>query len=124
MSDPFCDIVASHGPATMVREWPDAMAFLPRLDEQGRRGCTEGHILVVPRLHVDDAAANAVVTGQVAARAAELAAARYSDFHLIVNKGVHAGMTVPHLHWHVVPRYPGDGLVMPWTAQQEEVRRG
>lgn len=123
MSDPFCGIVAGVGPAALVHDdWPDAVAFLPMADKQGRRGCTEGHILVVPRLHVADAAENAVITGQVAARAAELAAARYTDFHLIVNCGPNAGQTVSHLHWHIVPRRPGDGLVMPWTAQQQGFR--
>lgn len=113
----FCPIVADNSLATMVYEWSDAIAFLPRPDRQGRRGCTQGHILVIPRGHVPDASVEPALTGVVAARAAELAAAEYgSNFHLVTNCGELAEQTVPHLHWHIVPRRPGDGLLMPWTG--------
>lgn len=119
----FCEIVAGDCPAVFSYDWDDALAFLPRADNQGRRGCTEGHVLVVPRVHVPDAVADYAVTGMVAARAAELGDALYgTDFHLINNCGSGADQTVFHLHWHIVPRKPGDGLVMPWTAQKGGAR--
>ena len=45
----FCRIVAGTEPATVVREWEDAIAFSPR------HPVTPGHLLVVPRTHVADA---------------------------------------------------------------------
>jgi histidine triad (HIT) family protein len=73
MRCPFCLIIAGKAPATVVAEWPDAIAILPR-EHGGRRGCTDGHTLVIPRVHVPDMAADPLVTGMTMARAAELAA--------------------------------------------------
>lgn len=113
----FCGIVAGTQPADVVFRWDDAIAFLPRADDEtGRRGCTRGHILVVPREHVADAAESPPITGFMARRAAELARGLYrTDFHLIANCGFFAGQSVEHLHWHIVPRCAGDGLRLPWT---------
>lgn len=114
----FCGIAAQKAPATMVAEWDDAVAFLPRGDDQGRRGCTPGHVLIVPRTHVREAAEMPTVTGLAATRAAEYAAELGGPFNLITSAGAEATQTVPHLHWHFVPRRPGDGLALPWTGQQ------
>jgi histidine triad (HIT) family protein len=48
--------------------------------------------------------------------AAEFAQAEeISDCNLIVSKGPSATQTVAHLHLHIVPRRPGDGLALPWS---------
>lgn len=107
----FCEIVAGRSPATVVREWQLAIAIVPH------GPVVPGHVLVLPRTHVADAAENPAVTGYVAVRAAELGAERGGDFTLIVNCGPSASQTIMHLHWHVVPRQPGDGLLLPWTNQ-------
>lgn len=112
----FCAIVAGQAPATVVREWPDAIAILPRADEHGRRGCTEGHTLVIPRTHVADAGVNADVAAATMRRAAELAA-ELDAANIITSRGGAATQTVFHLHIHVVPRATGDGLALPWTDQ-------
>lgn len=114
----FCRIVAGTEPGVMVREWPDAVAFLP-LDP-----VTGGHVLVVPRVHVADAAENPAVTGMVFARAAELAGEREGNgaFNLITSRGAVATQTVFHLHAHITPRAAGDGLPLPWTPQQVAAR--
>ncbi|MDF1663672.1 MAG: HIT family protein [Planctomycetota bacterium] len=36
------------------------------------------------------------------------------DYNLIVNNGPIAGQEVPHVHFHIVPREPGDGLRTGW----------
>lgn len=111
----FCRIVSGTEPADIVREWEEAVAFLPR-EKNGRRGCTDGHVLVVPRVHVVDAADVPAVTGSAARRAAEYAASLGMPFNLITSAGSVATQTVYHLHWHVVPRHEGDGLALPWTG--------
>lgn len=115
----FCRIVVGSAPATIVREWDDAIAFLPVPDP-----CTDGHTLVIPLRHVESARHDPVVAGMVAARAAELAADMGpEDFNLAINSGPIAGQTVFHLHWHIVPRRDGDGLLMPWDARPRAVAR-
>jgi histidine triad (HIT) family protein len=113
----FCDIATGTGPATIVAEWPDALAILPRPDETGRRGCTEGHTLVLPRAHVADFAADPVVTAATMARAAELAARLGGAFNIITSRGALATQTVWHLHVHLIPRRSGDGLALPWNNE-------
>jgi histidine triad (HIT) family protein len=120
MTCDFCDIAAGTGPATIVAEWPDALAILPRPDAAGRRGCTDGHILVLPRAHVADFAADPMVTAATMARAAQLAArlaTDTTDFNIITSKGAAATQTVWHLHVHLIPRRSGDGLALPWNNE-------
>ncbi|WP_374778704.1 HIT domain-containing protein (plasmid) [Streptomyces sp. NBC_01310] len=108
----FCAIVAGELPATVVREWDDTVAILPR------GGCTEGHVLVIPRVHVADAGVDPQVTARTMARAAELMA-EHEDANIITSKGAHGTQTQYHLHVHVVPRVEGDGLALPWTGQSD-----
>ncbi len=76
--------------------------------------CVADHMLVVPRRHVMDPREDPVVAGEVM-RCAGVYAAEVGDCNLIVNCGPVAGQTVFHLHLHVVPRRPGDGVRLPWT---------
>lgn len=111
----FCAITAGTAPATIVREWDDAIAILPREDPQGRRGCTPGHTLVIPRAHVADAGTNPAITATVMRHAGELAG-ELPAANIITSLGADATQTVFHLHVHVVPRTKGDGLALPWSA--------
>ncbi|WP_228981241.1 HIT family protein [Streptomyces sp. DH12] len=113
----FCAIVADQAPAAVVREWDDALAIRPR------GGVNPGHVLVLPRVHVADAGTDPDVTAAVARRAAELMA-EHQDANLITSRGAAATQTVFHLHVHVVPRQPGDGLPLPWTPQQTAAQVG
>lgn len=113
---PMCDVVADRVTRVVVHEWPDALAIKPLPD-----GLVEGHTLVIPRVHLVDAAESPLIAGMVAARAAEFGALMFgSNFQLVNDVGPLADQTVFHLHWHVWPRRRGDGLVMPWTAQQQD----
>ncbi len=105
----FCAIIAGETPARLVREWPDTVAWLPRSG-----GCTPGHTLVVPRIHVADAGVDPEVTATVMRRAAELAG-ELDAANIITSRGEAATQTVFHLHVHVVPRTAGDGLTLPWS---------
>jgi histidine triad (HIT) family protein len=109
---PFCAIAAGHAPAVIVREWIDALAIRPRSG-----GVNAGHLLVLPRAHVENAGVDPAVTAAVMYRAAELVA-EHPSLNLITSKGAAATQTVPHLHVHLVPRKEGDGLLLPWTPQQ------
>lgn len=108
---PFCAIVTGDAPARVVREWPDAIAILPRSG-----GCTPGHTLVLPRVHIADSGVDPDITAVVMRRAAELAS-ELDAANIITSRGAAATQTVFHLHVHVVPRVEGDGLALPWTDQ-------
>jgi len=109
----FCKIVRGEAEAEIIRRWPDDIAFRPL------NPVVPGHVLVVPHQHVADARTAPYVTGEVFRRAAELAQEMVgADVNLITSAGRAATQTVFHLHVHVVPRYPDDGLLLPWSQQQ------
>lgn len=77
-----------------------------------------GHLLVVPFEHAESAAHEPFLAGDAAAVAA-MKAMHLPAANIITSIGAAATQTVKHLHVHVVPRAPGDGLPLPWTPQQE-----
>ncbi|WUH89689.1 HIT family protein [Streptomyces sp. NBC_00433] len=105
---PFCELLRTPAHPAVVERWPDAVALTPR------RPVTEGHLLVVPRSHVPDAAAAPEVAAAAMRHAARLAG-RYPSCNIITSCGVEATQTVFHLHLHVVPRRGGDRLALPWV---------
>lgn len=119
MSDdcPFCAILTGKNAARLVESWlPHALAIVPL------NPVTDGHVLVLPGRHVPDFTTDPQVTGMVMELAAKLAA-QHESVNLITSKGAAATQTVPHLHVHIVPRRPGDGLVLPWSSQSPKLER-
>ncbi len=111
----FCAIVAGSAPAEVVARFPQAIAIVPH------HPVVPGHVLVIPKRHVRDAAEDPAVTGMVAECAARLARdSILAAFNLITSTGRSATQTQFHLHWHLVPRDAGDGLALPWTGQKKE----
>lgn len=108
---PFCEIAAGRAPATIIREWPDALAIVPL------GPVVDGHTLVIPKTHVTDFAADPVVAAATMSRAAELAGTHpASPMNLITSRGRAATQSVFHLHLHLVPRAENDGLALPWYS--------
>ncbi|MFF3928305.1 HIT family protein [Streptomyces hirsutus] len=105
----FCEIVAGRAPATIVREWPDALALVPL------GPVVDGHTLVIPRQHVADFGEDPDVSATTMRRAAELAAGE-QPMNLITSRGREATQSVFHLHLHLVPRAADDGLALPWYS--------
>lgn len=91
----------------------DAVIFSPRTP------VTTGHRLIVPRLHVANAADDPDVTAAAMRLAAVYAVRSGEDFNLITSRGSAATQTVFHLHIHFVPRHENDGLTLPWTGQHK-----
>ncbi|MFJ1900521.1 HIT family protein [Streptomyces sp. NPDC088115] len=109
--------MAGQAPATLLREWDNAIAIRPR------GGVNDGHTLVIPRVHVADWIENPAITGATATRASELAQELgLTVGNLITSAGEEATQSVFHLHLHLVPRQRNDGLPLPWTPQQEATR--
>ena len=75
---------------------------------------SRGHLLVVPRRHVEDWRELSDEEKGALLRGIELAMGKLEDvfkpdgFNIGMNLGTAAGQTVPHLHVHVIPRWKGD----------------
>jgi len=104
----FCRIASGEEPGHLVLDEPDVVGFLDV------RPLFPGHVLVVPRRHVDtlvDLPADLRdpllgAAQRVAAAVVEGLGAQGS--FVAMNNTV--SQSVPHLHVHVVPRTKGDGL--------------
>lgn len=118
MADPdciFCKIVAGELPARIVDEDEATMAFMDIAP------ATRGHALVIPRRHArdlleigpEDLHATAVAAQRLAGRARERLGA--DGVSLLNSCGAAAWQTVFHFHIHVIPRYEGDPLRLPWV---------
>jgi histidine triad (HIT) family protein len=118
MTDPdciFCKILAGELPATIVDEDERTIAFMDIAP------ATRGHALVIPRAHTpdllsvdpDDLRAVAVASQRLAARAKQRLAA--DGVNLVNSCGAVAWQTIFHFHVHVIPRYEGDPLRLPWV---------
>jgi histidine triad (HIT) family protein len=128
-SDPdciFCKILAGELPATIVDEDERTIAFMDI------NPATRGHALVVPREHARDLLE--IEPDQLcAASVAAQRLARYAKERLkadgvnIINScGAAAWQTVFHFHLHVIPRYEGDAMRLPWIpapGDAEEIAR-
>lgn len=114
----FCKIVAGEVPATKVHEDDRTVAFMDV------NPATRGHLLVVPREHVVDLHAIGDEDMCAVARTVRTLAGRqvqrlHADgVNVLQNSGAAAWQTVSHYHVHVVPRYEGDPLRLPWIPDR------
>jgi histidine triad (HIT) family protein len=104
----FCSIVAGDLPAEVVLDDAHVVAFLDTSP------VFRGHSLLAPRPHVDtlaDLPAQLVPVFFSTAQRLEAAVRQAMDAPgslMIINNVV--SQSVPHLHLHVIPRRPRDGL--------------
>ncbi|MGH2914058.1 MAG: HIT family protein [Solirubrobacteraceae bacterium] len=117
MADPdclFCKIVAGELPSERVYEDERTVGFMDI------NPATPGHALVVPRAHArdlleiepEDLAATVAAAQELARRASQRLGA--DGVNLLNSCGAPAWQTVFHFHVHVIPRYRGDPLRLPW----------
>jgi histidine triad (HIT) family protein len=120
----FCKIVAGEVPAARVHEDERTVAFMDI------NPATRGHVLVVPREHAVDLLEVDPEDLAACARAAQVVARRQHErlsaagVNLLNSCGRAAWQSVFHFHVHVIPRYEGDPLRLPWTpvpGDREEI---
>lgn len=104
----FCAIAAGDEPADIVLDEPDLVGFLDR------RPVFKGHVLLIPRRHVDTlldlpAGLHATLLGAAQRLAAAVVEGLGAQGTFVAMNNV-VSQSVPHLHVHVVPRTKGDGL--------------
>jgi histidine triad (HIT) family protein len=120
----FCKILDGEIPAQIVDEDDHTIAFMDIAP------ATRGHALVIPRAHAadllsidaDELQAVAVAAQRLAKRAKQRLHA--DGVNLINSCGAAAWQSVFHFHVHVIPRYDGDPLKLPWipaAGDSEEI---
>jgi histidine triad (HIT) family protein len=107
-SCPFDAIIRGEAPAVIILETENTLAFLDH------RPLFRGHTLLVPKQHLEllsdlpvEQAAEFLTTAQRLERAVEDGLGARGSMVLVNNV---VSQSVPHLHLHVIPRNPKDGL--------------
>lgn len=108
----FCRIASGEIPCAKVYEDENVLAFLDLAPVH------PGHTLVIPKVHHKDMLevpaelGSAVFAAVSKVASAVMAATGAAGFNIMQNNGLAAGQTVFHIHWHIIPRFEGDGLAM------------
>jgi len=112
----FCRIVEGTIPSTRVYEDSDVLAFMDI------NPVTKGHTLVIPKAHHDPVTEMPLPLLQhVISVVQRIAQAHFTGLkadgiNITQANGEIAGQVIPHVHFHVVPRYKGDKHS--WIAPQ------
>ncbi len=111
----FCQVVAKTIPSTGIYEDACIYAFL---DIQPVH---PGHVLVIPKMHSErlpelslEQVTRVMTVVQQIGRVL-LRESGVEGFNVLQNNGSAAGQVIPHVHFHIIPRYADDGLKM-WPA--------
>ncbi len=113
----FCNIVSKEIPKDILYEDEMSLAFLDIAPVRA------GHTLVIPKKHTetfletDQETLKAVITATQKVAQAVVGGMRAEGCNVSTNNGRAGGQVVFHLHWHIIPRVAGDGLVL-WPQQK------
>jgi histidine triad (HIT) family protein len=111
----FCKIVRGELPAVKLAEDERTVSFMDI------NPATRGHALVIPRTHSEDLLSVCDEDLQAVILASQRLAGRLRErlgadgVNLLNSSGATAWQTVFHFHVHVIPRYVGDPLKLPWV---------
>jgi histidine triad (HIT) family protein len=112
----FCKIIAGQIPALKLFENEHVLAFM----DIGP--VVKGHALVIPKAHHDsllqtpDEVLAAVIAGVRRIAQAQQEGIGADGVNVHQANGAAAGQVMPHLHFHVIPRFKHDGHHWNWTA--------
>jgi histidine triad (HIT) family protein len=111
----FCKIRDGQIPSVRVFEDEWTIAFMDI------NPINDGHCLVIPRAHaptifeVEEADLRAAITTAGRVARAIRATLRPDGLNVLQANGAAAFQSVPHLHFHLVPRFSGDGKGFDWA---------
>jgi len=106
----FCKIIRGEIPSAKVYETHTVLAFLDIAP------VNKGHALVIPKSHHETIWDIPGWMAQDLHRAVQIVAQALKDglnaegVNIGMNNGAAAGQLVLHAHWHLIPRFTGDGL--------------
>ena len=103
----FCKIVKGEIPAKILYEDEKTLAFL---DISPR---SKGHTLIIPKEHYEtfeelpeEVAIDLIKTIKKVIK--RLKSLNPDGYNILNNNGPVAGQEVPHVHFHIIPRYKGE----------------
>ncbi|MGF6769636.1 histidine triad (HIT) family protein [Paraburkholderia sp. GAS199] len=111
-SNPFARILRGELPCIKVAETDAALAFMDLMPQ------ADGHVLVVPKeaaveiFDLSDASVIACMRMTQKLAIALRATLKPDGMFIGQFNGSAAGQTVPHVHFHVIPRWEGEALRM------------
>jgi len=114
----FCKIVAGEIPAAKIYEDEYTLAFMDISP------IVKGHALVIPKDHYDPITQTPDdVLGRCMGVAKRIAQAQIDALgadgvNLHQANGAAAGQVVPHIHFHVIPRFDDDGHHCNWSGKE------
>ena len=114
----FCKIVKGQIPSAKILDEGKIMSFL----DIGP--LNKGHALIVTKEHYetlldvpDDVLKDLIVGAKKVARALS-SALGIDGFNVLMNNKKVAGQLVPHAHFHIIPRFDGDGIKWKWKPKK------
>ncbi len=114
----FCKIVNDQMPSARVYDDAQAIAFLDIAP------VAKGHVLVIPRSHYDPITATPdeilahLISVVKRVAAAQVDALGANGINVSQANGRCAGQVVPHIHFHVIPRFDGGADHEKWTSKR------
>jgi len=106
----FCRIAKGEVPCAKIYEDDEILAFLDISP------ISSGHTLVIPKGHYEtlldtpDALASKLMSALSRVGKAVMTATEADGFNCLQNNFAASGQMVFHSHWHIIPRFEGDGL--------------
>ena len=116
----FCRITAGEIPSNVIYEDDDFKVILDIAP------AAKGHAIILPKKHfadifeLDEDTAKKVLVVAKKVAAALKKELNCDGLNLLQNNGQAAGQSVFHIHFHLIPRYHGDNVKVPWTAGKYE----
>jgi histidine triad (HIT) family protein len=113
----FCKIVKGQLPSKKVYEDEYVLAFVPKEE------VSKGHTLLITKSHFEnifDVDERTFIQLAKGIRKLSLKLVKDNNatgINILNASGIDAQQSVFHLHFHLVPRYPNDGLDM-WVKQR------
>lgn len=113
----FCKIVRGEIPCAKLYEDDQVLSFLDI------NPVTAGHALVLPKQHfatffdLPAAELQACMTTAQKVSQAVYRAMGATGLNVLQNNFRSAGQLIDHVHFHLIPRFEGDGFMTSWPAQ-------
>lgn len=101
----FCGIIGGDIDATVLLETEGYLCILDKYP------VNEGHALAIPKAHTQYLSEiDSPPMYEFLEQSITEVRQRYQPdgMNIGLNDGPIAGQTIPHLHWHIIPRYEGD----------------